>query len=115
EVVDWFETYEWPGNVRELKNQIERLCILSGSNNRIELELLSSQLNGKSVASKKERRASNRRSLKDRMRTVERKTTELELKQANWNKSIASRMLGISRASLNNKIEKFSISRNDPY
>ncbi|MCP5003977.1 MAG: AAA domain-containing protein, partial [Planctomycetes bacterium] len=47
EVVDWFETYEWPGNVRELKNQIERLCILSGSNNRIELELLSSQLNGK--------------------------------------------------------------------
>lgn len=111
EVIKLFESYDWPGNVRELKNQIERLIILSGSNNRIEAKLLPPKIKGNVISVKHERRKSNRKNLKHTLKTVERKLTETELKNANWNKTIAARKLGISRASLNNKIEKFKISR----
>lgn len=111
EVIKLFEAYDWPGNVRELKNQVERLIILSGSNDKIEVKLLLPQMRDNSMSVKYERRSSNRKSLKDILKTVERKATETELRKASWNKTIASRRLGISRASLNNKIENYNISR----
>ncbi len=111
EVIKLFEAYDWPGNVREFKNQVERLIILSGSNNKIEAKLLPAQMQGDSISVKHERRISGRKTLKDTLKTVERNATEVELKKAKWNKTIASRKLGISRASLNNKIESYNISR----
>ncbi len=110
EVLELFEAYDWPGNVRELKNQVERLIILSGLNNKLKAKLLPPQINGNSITAKHEKRNSNRTTLKDILRTVERSVTEDELKKSNWNKTLASRMLGISRASLNNKIENFNLS-----
>lgn len=112
EVVQLFEAYDWPGNVRELKNQVERLIILSDSNNKIQAKLLPPQMKGNSISVvKHERRSSNRNTLKDILKTVERKATETALEKANWNKTMASKTLGISRASLNNKIENFNIPR----
>ncbi len=111
EVIKLLEDYDWPGNVRELKNQIERLIILSGLNNKIEARHLPSRINSSPISVKHERRNSNRNTLKDILKTVERTTTETELNKANWNKTKASGRLGISRASLNNKIEFFNISR----
>ncbi len=106
-----FEAYDWPGNIRELKNQVERLILLSGSNGKLDVNLIPSYMQGCLNTVKHERRKSNRKTLKDALKTLERKITEAELKKANWNKTIASRALGISRASLNNKIEYFSIVR----
>ncbi|GAX61262.1 transcriptional regulator [Candidatus Scalindua japonica] len=106
-----FEAYNWPGNIRELKNQVERLIILSGINNKIEATLLPPHMKSNAFSVKHERRKSTRSSVKNILRTVERKVIENELKNANWNKTIASRKLGISRASLNNKIENFNILR----
>jgi len=111
EVIELFEAHDWPGNVRELKNQVERLIILSGSNNKLEAKHLPPQMKGNSITVEHERRRATRNTLKCILKTVERNVTESELNKAKWNKTIASRKLGISRASLNNKIERFNISR----
>ena len=36
--------YPWPGNVRELENEIERLIVLSGDDDKIPPELLSARI-----------------------------------------------------------------------
>ncbi|HMO16881.1 MAG TPA: sigma-54 dependent transcriptional regulator [Oligoflexia bacterium] len=40
-VMDCFMKYDWRGNIRELQNEIERLLILSGDDQEINLEMIS--------------------------------------------------------------------------
>ncbi len=83
EVIKLFKAYDWPGNVRELKNQVERLVILSGLNNKIEAKLLLPQMQGNGPSVRNERRISERKTLRDTLKTVERNVTEAELRSAN--------------------------------
>ncbi len=111
EVLELLENYDWPGNIRELRNQVERLIILSCDESTIEANLLPGYIKGNSSTATCERRAIERYTLKDSLKTLERVKTEDELRKAKWNKTLAARKLGISRASLNNKIENFNIFR----
>jgi transcriptional regulator with PAS, ATPase and Fis domain len=110
DVFKLFDAFNWSGNVRELKNQIERLIILSGKNKMINADLLlSTKFKVNSISRIINRRSKERNELRDILKTVDRRVTENELKKAKWNKTIASRNLGMSRASLNNRIERFNI------
>jgi transcriptional regulator with PAS, ATPase and Fis domain len=102
--------YSWPGNVRELQNEMERLLVLSGEDPNIAVELLSprirefgehTKVQGVRVAGK----------LKDALEELEKTMIKEGLKRTNWNKSRLAKELGISRAGLIMKVEKYGLDK----
>jgi len=104
--------YSWPGNVRELKNVIERAMILTDQEtitpNHLPFEL------------KQTDRVHHRNAehgvfeISDNMSLEEMEKIHLSkvLKRLDWNKSKASKTLGISRATLRTKIKKYNLENN---
>jgi len=102
--------YRWPGNVRELKNIIERAVVLGAEPLVLVQDLLLSQLGtaGEThvvVPEKQERDLFIPLSLDD----VERNHIIRTLEHAGWNKSLASKQLGIERTTLDRKIKRYKI------
>lgn len=102
--------FPWPGNIRELENEVERLIVLSGDDPRIPAELLSqrirdfgekAKIQGVRVAGK----------LKDSLEELEKTMIREGLKRTNWNKSRLAKELGISRAGLIMKVEKYHLDK----
>ena len=100
ETTDFLLKYEWPGNVRELENAIERAVILT-KNSYIEATDLA-QENLLMAHS-----APSGRSLKE----VERERILNVLNETSGNRSKTARILGISRATLYNKIREYALNR----
>ena len=100
EATDFLLKYEWPGNVRELENAIERAVILT-KNSYIEAADLA-QENLLTAHS-----APSGRSLKE----VERERILNVLNETGGNRSETARILGISRATLYNKIREYELNR----
>ena len=95
--------YSWPGNVRELRNAIERAMILCGGGLITAAHLpLPQSGNGRGAASV----ATAGKSLED----VERELVENALKDARNNKAQAARLLGITRAQLYSRLQKYGIA-----
>lgn len=109
ELIELMVAHDWPGNVRELKNLIERLIIYSGKNKTIEPDILPPEI--KDIVSPEIFAGSGNKEskLRDIMETVEKETIGKKLEFSKWNKSITAKELGISRASLNNKIALYNI------
>jgi Nif-specific regulatory protein len=103
EARDALLAYSWPGNVRELRNAIERAIILcaGGLITAAHLPLTQNGGNGRGTASV----ATAGKSLED----VERELVENALKDARNNKAQAARLLGITRAQLYSRIQKYGI------
>ena len=102
--------YRWPGNVRELKNIIERAVVLGSEPLVLEQDLLLSKLNttGETqvvAPEKQERDLFIPLSLDD----VERNHIIRTLEHTDWNKSLASKQLGIERTTLDRKIKRYKI------
>ena len=94
-------SYDWPGNVRELRNYIERAVVLGGGEVIQPEDLPYNVRKGLKVI------AAPLESL-DR---VEDDHIIRVLRSADWNKSEAARILGITRQTLDNKIEKYKIKK----
>lgn len=111
-VIEKFMLYPWPGNIRELRNIVERLVILSGKDMVIDLKHLPEEIMTYSDNSKPpiENLDSNKK-LQDALRGYEKIMIEEQLERASWNKTSVSKRLGISRATLNNKIEQYNITK----
>jgi two-component system response regulator AtoC len=98
EATNFLLNYEWPGNVRELENAIERAVILA-KNSYIEVAdlpqenppLAHSALAGKSL------------------KEAERERILSVLNETGRNYSEAARILGISRATLHNKVKAYGL------
>jgi len=110
DAMEILSNYRWPGNVRELKNIIERAVVLGTEPLILEQDLLLSKLNtmGESqvmVPEKQERDLFIPLTLDD----MERNHIIRTLEYTEWNKSLASKQLGIERTTLDRKIKRYNI------
>jgi transcriptional regulator with PAS, ATPase and Fis domain len=102
--------YAWPGNVRELQNEIERLTVLSGEETKLMAELLSPKVL-ESGDKNKVQGARLQGKLKDALEDLEREMIREGLRRTGWNKSKLAKELGISRAGLIMKVEKYGLDK----
>ena len=103
--------HDWPGNVRELENEIERLCVLSGDDLEITSDKLSSRIKQDGFTNVKEIISSSGGKLKDAVDELERQLIKEGLERNGWNKSKLANELGISRAGLIMKVEKYGLDK----
>lgn len=102
DALDALVRYPWPGNIRELRNLIERILILATDEEEIRLRHLppetranQPQLNGEEGSMKLEE--------------VERRHVARVLELHDGNRSSTARALGISRAALYDKMDRFGL------
>jgi two-component system, NtrC family, response regulator HydG len=96
--------HAWPGNVRELENTIERLVALS-PDGELDLSLLPTEM-GKTPSP-------DSFGLRERMDAYERGLIVDALKACHNNRSEAARRLGLSRATLHDKLRKHGLASPD--
>ncbi len=101
--------HDWPGNVRELENEVERLTVLSGQDSEIPADLLSPRIRDNIKNQFPGLRVNGK--LKDAVDQLEMEMIKEGLERCGWNKSKLAKELGISRAGLIMKVEKFKLER----
>jgi transcriptional regulator with GAF, ATPase, and Fis domain len=112
EAKDLLLAYPWPGNVRELKNALERAAILCDGN-LITAAHLPISVSGHEAsrpagpASTAERRAFPAGGVD--LESLEKEYVKEALAKARFNKSKAARLLGLTRAQLYSRIEKYGL------
>ncbi len=114
------EKYQWPGNVRELENVIRRAHVLAKSE-----AILPADLPGEILSTSPSEDTATAAALLGRqlfqiarrdpklkvLPAVERELVIQALKETNNNQVHAAKLLGITRATLRKRIEKFKIHR----
>jgi Nif-specific regulatory protein len=111
---DWLLEYPWPGNVRELRNAIERAILLcdGGLITRQHLPVTGLPQNGtrppRNMLGSLGADAPLIPGDVD-LETVDRSYVEKALSQTRGNKSKAARLLGLSRAQLYTRLEKYDL------
>lgn len=101
--------HEWPGNVRELENEVERLCVLAGDDLEAGVDCLSPRIQEKVASKITGYRVSGK--LKDALEDLEKQMLLDGLERTKWNKSKLAKELGISRAGLIMKVEKYGLEK----
>ena len=115
--------HAWPGNVRELQNLIERLIVMSDApqidRRDVERELsrstpgaFTAEITAPRSPSEPPRSAvePGRKLLAERRRESERETLVAALQQAGQNRTVAARILGVSRRTLYNKLDEHGLA-----
>lgn len=102
DVVDRLLSAPWPGNVREMRNVLERSMMLARGQASIGVEHLPQDL--------RQRANSDRRYQAQSLSEVERQHIERTLRHHGGNRTRAALELGISRATLINKIKAYSLN-----
>ncbi len=102
--------YSWPGNVRELKNVIERAMILTDQNLITPKHLPFELKQGEKFIQVGSDQGGNEGAPEMSLEGMEKVHLCNVLQKLEWNKSKASKCLGISRATLRAKIKKYNLS-----
>ncbi len=108
-VLDAFMKYDWPGNVRELENTLERMVLLSDSQ-FLRVQNLPEYL--QELAPNEIKQIKNNNILdvtKKHLGQIEKEVILQALEKASWNRTDASKILGITRRTLYNKIKKYEL------
>ena len=104
-VIEMLQQHTWPGNVRELENTIMQAIVMS-KNDVLEVENI--KINQWATEGSEEfTQKFEHRSLAD----IEKDYIKRVLDEVRWNKIEASRILEITRPTLNAKIEKYKLEQ----
>jgi len=108
-VVAVFRNHPWYGNLRELRNVIKRSVLIT-RNDVVALNSLPEELRGKqkTVSDVVEKTATTL-DLKTTAIEAEKLVIERALQQANYNKTLAAKMLNIDRKTLYNKLSQLGL------
>ena len=119
EAIEWLQRESWPGNVRQLQNLVERLVVLSDGP-----EVSASDVQRELQRDKQTRGATERSSdapkpdapsptdaqtLGEQQLAGERRALEKTLARCDNNRAKAARVLGVSRRTLYNKLQKHGL------
>jgi two-component system, NtrC family, response regulator HydG len=115
DVIQYFLDYPWYGNLREMKNVIKRAALLSETET-IEAKSLPLEISNHSKLIFPENKTSDEMVSKDHTPNLKAAAHEAEyemilkvLKQVNFNKSKAAKLLNIDRKTLYNKMRAFDL------
>ncbi len=109
EAVQLLRRQSWPGNVRQLQNFIERLLILAPPGERIDAVTVQRELERAAGLGDSSTEVTVAESLPERRKEAERQALEQALDKAGGNRSLAARLLGVSRRTLYNKLEALGL------
>ena len=110
-VIDALSAYHWPGNVRELENEVRRIVALSDQ--VVEIECVSEQIRAGAGGMSHVELDGDIRPLEAQVRDLEIKEIQRALHQMDGNKTRAADLLGISRFTLQRKLEKYDFDLPD--
>ncbi len=106
--------YKWPGNVRELENEIHRLVVMAGDDKNITPDILNNRIldavDGPALKGNL-KGINTHGSLKAALEELEALMIKEGLRRCNYNKSRLSKELGISRAGLIMKVDKYGLDK----
>mgnify|MGYP006145405721 FL=1 len=115
EVIDCFLTYNWPGNVRELKNVVRRATLLTETE-EIQVKALPLEISTYAKSPSFELADHNDNSDKSKPRDLKNAALEAEyetilnvLREVNFNKTKAAKILNIDRKTLYNKMKAIDL------
>jgi len=120
EVEECFLTYNWPGNVRELKNVVRRAALMT-ENEEIQLKALPLEISTYAKATAIENAVENsivRSAITNKPRDLKNAALEAEydailnvLREVNFNKTKAAKILNIDRKTLYNKMKAIDLDK----
>ena len=107
EVVNELLRLNWPGNIRELQNVLARAAIQSRGKmiQKTDLDAAIPR------AADSPPFATGSLVLRDALAEVEKRVIRQALEQENWNRTLAARVLGISRRQLFDKIQQYGLQQ----
>ena len=119
DAVHVLEAHSWPGNVRELENTIQRACVLSTSDLLMPKDIPLGQMTAEPLpgGSTKEEaievliRAAQADPSVELLPWLEREFTVHAMRQTGGNQVRAAKLLGITRATLRKRLERFGVTR----
>lgn len=104
DVIEKFTTHDWPGNVRELQNTVSRYLAFDN------VEFVESGIETSLPDNMTTENGSQKgRNLNSLLAAYERQVIGTAMKEAEGNKSLAARILGIDRRSLHRKISRLDL------
>jgi len=104
--MDRLRNHDWPGNVRELRNVVERAVVLVEGSEIAEADL---SFTAGSGSERPPPDAPTGNEASSSLEEVDRLHILRTIESANWRKREAARSLGISRSTLDRKLEKYDI------
>ncbi|MCM8765032.1 MAG: sigma-54 dependent transcriptional regulator [Candidatus Omnitrophica bacterium] len=99
-------SYDWPGNIRELKNMVERILVLRGNKDIIDVRDLPEDLK-----IKEDGLLEADIPFEEKIKEFEKRLIMETLEKFYWNKSKAAEYLKMSRRMLSYKVEKYGIEK----
>jgi transcriptional regulator with PAS, ATPase and Fis domain len=105
--MDCLIKYAWPGNVRQLEHELERAAVICDSDNRIDIEHLSLEVGCVNIDS--EKTVGFHGKLRDIVEKVEKQVIAATLKEFKGNILQASKVLGLTRKGLKDKMSRYQI------
>lgn len=115
EAVDFLKKHNWPGNIRELENVVIKAALNAKDRilTRDSFMFISGEGGRNTETPQQNIPAYDLFSKMVTLRDIEKEYIEFVLKQTNWHKGRSAEILGITRPTLDKRIEEFGLVKND--